>query len=144
MVPKLSIKILLAYGIIGSGTSFFTPFITSAIDFRFGYVFAGCNIFAAIIAYFFLMESSQRTLEEVDTMYLTRVPPRKIAKWQPSDAAELMTTDHLYLVKGGRNIQKRNEANRESVEQDEGLVAPANTDRVTEMDRNTRPVMSSG
>jgi MFS transporter, SP family, sugar:H+ symporter len=44
--------------------AFLTTFITSAIDFRFGYVFAGCNLLGAIIVYFFLMESSQRTLEE--------------------------------------------------------------------------------
>ena len=53
--------------------AFLTTFITSAIDFRFGYVFAGCNLLGAIIVYFFLMESSQRTLEKVDTMYLTHV-----------------------------------------------------------------------
>ncbi len=125
--------------------AFFTTFITSAIDFRFGYVFAGCNLLAAIIVYFFLMESSQRTLEEVDTMYLTHVSPRKSAKWDPKEAGGLVTTDNLYLNKGARNIQKRDEANRERTSHDEGLmVAPGDRDGVTEMDRNAHPVMSSG
>jgi MFS transporter, SP family, sugar:H+ symporter len=125
--------------------AFFTPFITSAIDFRFGYVFAGCNLLGAIIVYFFLMESSQRTLEEVDTMYLTHVSPRKSAKWDPKDAGGLVTTDNLYLGKGGRNISKRDGVNREEVEHEEGvMVAPGDREGVAEMDRNARPVMSSG
>lgn len=49
---------------------FFTPFITKAIDFRYGYVFAGCNFVAALIVYFFVIEGQGRTLEEIDTMYL--------------------------------------------------------------------------
>jgi len=28
--------------------AFFTPFITGAIDFRYGYVFAGCNVLAGL------------------------------------------------------------------------------------------------
>jgi SP family sugar:H+ symporter-like MFS transporter len=104
--------------------AFFTPFITSAIDYRFGYVFAGCNLLAAIIVYFFLMESSQRTLEEVDTMYLTGVVPRKSAKWDPKDAGELVTNDKLYLNKGGRGIQKRTEGRREGSTHIESGVLP--------------------
>jgi len=34
--------------------AFFTPFITQAIDFRYGYVFAACNIVAGFIVYFFV------------------------------------------------------------------------------------------
>lgn len=125
--------------------AFFTTFITTAIDFRFGYVFAGCNLLAAIIVYFFLMESSQRTLEEVDTMYLTHVSPRKSAKWDPKEAGGLVTTDNLYLDKGARNIQKRDEAGREGASHDEGMpVAPGEREGVTEMDRSSHPVMSSG
>jgi SP family sugar:H+ symporter-like MFS transporter len=124
--------------------AFFTTFITSAIDFRYGYVFAGCNLLAAIVVYFFLMESSQRTLEEVDTMYLTYVSPRKSAKWDSEEAGGLVTTDNLYLSKGGRNINKTIEANREGAVHEEGMmVAPGDREGVTEMDRNARPVMSS-
>ncbi|KAL6876808.1 general substrate transporter [Trichoderma novae-zelandiae] len=62
---------------------FFTPFITSAIDFRYGYVFAACNFVGALIIYFFVIEGQGRTLEEIDTMYLEHVQPWKSSKWVP-------------------------------------------------------------
>ncbi|PPQ99376.1 hypothetical protein CVT24_009206 [Panaeolus cyanescens] len=49
--------------------AFFTPFIVKAINFRYGFVFAACNLAGAIIVYFFLYESSDLTLESVDDMY---------------------------------------------------------------------------
>jgi len=55
--------------------AFFTPFFTSAIDYRYGYVFAGCCLAAAVTVYFFLIESRGRTMEELDTMYLEYVKP---------------------------------------------------------------------
>jgi SP family sugar:H+ symporter-like MFS transporter len=61
--------------------SFFTPFITSAIDFRYGYVFAGCNILAGLLVYFFVIEGKGRTLEEIDTMYLFGVKPWTSSKY---------------------------------------------------------------
>ncbi|KAM0477845.1 hypothetical protein ACHAPX_005611 [Trichoderma viride] len=60
---------------------FFTPFITGAIDFRYGYVFAGCNFLGALVIYFFVIEGQGRTLEEIDTMYLEHVLPWKSTKW---------------------------------------------------------------
>ncbi|PTB73808.1 galactose permease [Trichoderma longibrachiatum ATCC 18648] len=62
---------------------FFTPFITSAIDFRYGYVFAACNFVGALIIYFFVIEGQGRTLEEIDTMYLEHVKPWQSSKWVP-------------------------------------------------------------
>lgn len=61
--------------------AFFTPFITKAIDFRYGYVFAGCNILAAAVVYLFVVEGQGRTLEEIDTIYIERVRPWKSSKW---------------------------------------------------------------
>lgn len=55
--------------------AFFTPFITGAIDFRYGYVFSGCLVLAASVVYFCVVESQGRTLEEVDDMYLQHVKP---------------------------------------------------------------------
>ncbi|KIW55390.1 hypothetical protein PV05_07674 [Exophiala xenobiotica] len=69
--------------------AFFTPFITGAIDFRYGYVFAACNVTAGLLVYFFVVEGQGRTLEEIDTMYIEHVNPRKSAKWVPPSAAEM-------------------------------------------------------
>jgi len=49
--------------------AFFTPFIVKAIHFRYGFVFAACNLTGAVIVYFFLYESSDLSLESVDMMY---------------------------------------------------------------------------
>lgn len=65
--------------------AFFTPFITSAIDFRYGYVFAGCCGAASVIVYFFLLEAQGKTLEEVDEMYILRVKPWKSKGWTSAD-----------------------------------------------------------
>ncbi|RSL57230.1 hypothetical protein CEP53_006559 [Fusarium sp. AF-6] len=69
--------------------AFFTPFITKDIDFRYGYVFAGCNILGGLLVYFFVIEGQGRTLEEIDTMYLEHVNPMKSSKWQPPPPEEM-------------------------------------------------------
>ena len=91
--------------------SFFTPFITSSIDFRYGYVFASCCFLGAVVVYFFLCESSGRTLEEIDTMYLLRIKPWESSKWVPEDVGDLVETDRLALTPGARDIRKENTAN---------------------------------
>lgn len=60
---------------------FFTPFITGAIDFSYGYVFAACNLMAGLLVYFCVIEGQGRTLEEIDTMYLLGVQPWKSEEW---------------------------------------------------------------
>ncbi|KAJ5081809.1 Major facilitator superfamily domain general substrate transporter [Penicillium alfredii] len=65
--------------------SFFTPFISSSIDFRYGYVFAACCFAAVLIVFFFVNETQGRTLEEVDTMYVLHVKPWKSAGWVPPE-----------------------------------------------------------
>jgi len=69
--------------------AFFTPFITSAIDFRYGYVFAACNFLGGLIVYFFVMEGQGRTLEELDTMYIERVTPWKSKHWVAPSPEEI-------------------------------------------------------
>ncbi|THC97219.1 hypothetical protein EYZ11_003328 [Aspergillus tanneri] len=61
--------------------AFFTPFITSAIDFRLGYVFAGCLFLAAALVYTVVIEGRGRTLEEIDTMYVMKVKPWHSSKF---------------------------------------------------------------
>ena len=64
--------------------AFFTPFITSAINFYYGYVFMGCMIFAYFYVFFFVPETKGLTLEEVNEMYQDGVLPWKSSSWIPS------------------------------------------------------------
>ncbi|PYH83330.1 general substrate transporter [Aspergillus uvarum CBS 121591] len=61
---------------------FFTPFITGAIDFAYGYVFAGCLLVAVFVIYFFVIEGKGRTLEELDWMYVNKVKPWKSSSFE--------------------------------------------------------------
>ncbi|AMD19246.1 HBR345Cp [Eremothecium sinecaudum] len=63
--------------------SFFTPFITSAIQFRYGFVFAACLIFAFFYIFFFVPETKGLTLEEVEEMWQEDVLPWNSHKWEP-------------------------------------------------------------
>jgi len=64
--------------------AFFTPFITRNIDFRYGFVFASCNLLGACVVYFFLYESSGLSLEAVDVMYNDPdVKPWTSRRWAP-------------------------------------------------------------
>ncbi|KAK0635103.1 general substrate transporter [Bombardia bombarda] len=72
--------------------SFFTRFITDAIDYLYGLVFAGCCAALIVIVFFFLIESKDRTLEEIDTMYLLHVNPITSHKWDESKMANSANT----------------------------------------------------
>lgn len=105
--------------------SFFTPYITGAIDYRYGYVFAGCCFAGAFVVYFFVCESQGRTLEETDTMYILQVKPWKSSKWVAPEGEELVTADALNLTPGARGIRKADAAGAESEARVENLP-PAN------------------
>ncbi|KAH9886390.1 general substrate transporter [Xylariomycetidae sp. FL2044] len=68
--------------------SFFTRFITDAISYFYGFVFAGCCAALVVIVYFFMMETKDRSLEEIDTMYMLGVNPIHSSKWDGSKAPE--------------------------------------------------------
>lgn len=76
--------------------SFFTPYITGAIDYRYGYIFASCCFLGAVVVYVFLCESQGRTLEEIDTMYLLHISPLKSSKWNPEESGGVIDQDHMY------------------------------------------------
>lgn len=66
---------------------FFTPFITAKIDFALGYVFSGCLFAGIFVVYFFVVEGKDRTLEELDWMYVNHVAPWKSSTYKiPRDA----------------------------------------------------------
>lgn len=77
--------------------AFFTPYITSAIDYRYGYVFAACNLTGAVIVYFFVCESQGRTLEEIDSMYISGVKPWKSKHWVPPEGETMGEADRDML-----------------------------------------------
>jgi len=102
--------------------SFFTPYITGAIDYRYGYIFAACCFMGAIVVYFFVCESQNRTLEEIDTMYILGVNPIKSKHWQPPEGEELPSLDNTYLTPGARGIKKKNEASVPTEERRENMA----------------------
>lgn len=68
--------------------AFFTPFIVKAIQFRYGFVFAACNLAGAVIVFFFLYESSDMSLESVDMMYCDPYcKPWTSRNWAPAGFA---------------------------------------------------------
>jgi SP family sugar:H+ symporter-like MFS transporter len=97
--------------------AFFSPFITGDIGYLYGYVFAGCNIAAAAVIYFFLIESAGRTIEEIDTMYLIHVPPIQSSKWTSEMIEkELVSSDNMYLSKTGREKSDSDAGKTQQVE----------------------------
>lgn len=54
-----------------------TRFIVDEIDYLYGLVFAGCCGALVLIVFFFVIESKDRSLEEIDTMYVQKVNPIK-------------------------------------------------------------------
>jgi SP family sugar:H+ symporter-like MFS transporter len=80
--------------------SFFTPFITAKIDYRYGYVFAACCFTGAVVVYFFLCESRGRSLEEIDTMYVMHVVPWKSSSWVAPEHAD----DRVESVNGKKKL----------------------------------------
>jgi SP family sugar:H+ symporter-like MFS transporter len=129
--------------------AFFTPFITGDIEYAYGYVFAGCNLAAAAVVFFFLIESSNKTLEEVDTMYLLHVRPIGSGKFSFDEdtrrsigSSAGIGTDKMHLVRGkGGKLSKAQEGNREETAHSEGVVGHRN---VFEDDTHQHPVESSG
>ena len=64
--------------------SFFTPFITNDIGYWYGLVFAVSTFVLFWIVYFYLPETKDRSIEEIDTMFNLGISPRKSADWKLS------------------------------------------------------------
>ena len=131
--------------------AFFTPFITGDIQYAYGYVFAGCNLAAFVVVYFFLLESTGKTLEEVDAMYLLHVSPRRSAKFEfdeetKNTLGEGLNTDAMHLEGRGRNLRKRNEAGAGGVLHDEGkpIHQTVHHPDVMDVSNDSHPVTSAG
>ena len=91
---------------------FFTPFITGDIDFAYGYVFAGCLFVAVLVVYFCVIEGKGKTLEEMDMMYILRVPPWKSSKWVPPAPEERVTTGNILDQRGAQGYSQDDDATK--------------------------------
>ncbi|KAJ5525731.1 hypothetical protein N7513_005256 [Penicillium frequentans] len=92
--------------------SFFTPFISSAIDYRYGYVFAACCFAAILVVFFFVNETQGRTLEEVDTMYVLHVKPWKSSSWVAPEGivADMHAPHEPKAAEGGAGENQHHDA----------------------------------
>ncbi|PSK42865.1 Hexose transporter 2 [Elsinoe australis] len=88
--------------------SFFTTSIVAAIQWLYGLVFAGCCLALFFIVYFFVIESKDRSLEEIDTMYVMRVNPITSASWTPPPGGERRGT-HSSAGTSQRSAEKQDE-----------------------------------
>lgn len=87
-------------------------------------MFASCNFLGAVVVYFFLCETRGRSLEEIDTMYIMHVPPRKSTNWVPPQGEDLVTADALHLTPGARKIRKTDAAGMEGEQRIDALPPP--------------------
>ncbi|KAL2018052.1 hypothetical protein VTK56DRAFT_1318 [Thermocarpiscus australiensis] len=69
--------------------SFFTRFITDRINYLYGLVFAGCCLVLMFVVFFGLIESKDRSLEEIDTMYVKKVSPIGSSHWVERASVEM-------------------------------------------------------
>ncbi|KAE8447186.1 hypothetical protein EG329_011017 [Mollisiaceae sp. DMI_Dod_QoI] len=103
--------------------SFFTTFITDKIHYLYGLVFAVSCFGLFWIVFFFMIETKDRSLEEIDTMYIANVNPISSASWKPSDLGaegiQGLQTDKLFLKHGGKDIKKAEENRRGMMVHDE-------------------------
>ncbi|CCH61250.1 hypothetical protein TBLA_0E01970 [Henningerozyma blattae CBS 6284] len=72
---------------------FFTPWITGAIHFYYGYVFLGCCVFAFFYVFFFVPETKGLVLEDINLLWEEGVPPWKSVAWVPPSQREEYLSD---------------------------------------------------
>jgi SP family sugar:H+ symporter-like MFS transporter len=88
--------------------SFFSTLITNNIDYFYGLVFGGCCFALFFVVYFFVIESKDRSLEEIDMMYVQHVNPITSSKFDVASLRRdgLNDTDRLHMGPGGKIFSK--------------------------------------
>ncbi|KGK39435.1 sugar porter family MFS transporter [Lacticaseibacillus paracasei] len=72
---------------------FFTPFITGAIHFAYGYVFFGCVVFSLVFVFAFVPETKGLSLEDVDELYRNYTPGLAFMKNFSKASAEAVAAE---------------------------------------------------
>ena len=95
-------------------------------------MFAGCLFAAILIVYFFVLEGKGKTLEEMDMMYVMRVPPWKSSKWVPPPPEERVTTAHILDQRAARDLANEDESSKryqmpahQHIDHDDAGVGPS-------------------
>jgi MFS transporter, SP family, sugar:H+ symporter len=98
------------------------------------------------IVYFFLPETNNKTLEEIDTMFLLEVSPLKSSKWEPPRGDELITADKLMLNKGASRIDKRTKAQQPGTQHSESVSGRPHAEQMrgTSEGSDPRQLLGSG
>lgn len=63
--------------------SLFTPLISGAIHFNYGFVFMSCMCLSYVFVFLFVPETKGLSLEDINTMWLEGVLPWKSTEWIP-------------------------------------------------------------
>ncbi|KZM20180.1 hexose transporter hxt5 [Ascochyta rabiei] len=102
--------------------SFVSTLVTDRIDYLYGLVFGVSCFLLFWVVYFFMIETKDRSLEEIDTMYMLHVNPITSAKWDSSSLQRdgLVDTDRLQMGPGGRSWSKAEQAGQRG-----GVLEPA-------------------
>ncbi|KAL2311845.1 High-affinity glucose transporter ght5 [Schizosaccharomyces pombe] len=103
--------------------TFFTPFISDSIGFKYGYIFAACNLCAACIIFLFAHETKGLTLEEINELYLSGAKP-----WmpRPENLGQAAKQQQEVLEKS-RGVQGESAAHLENVD-NEGMEDTSSND----------------
>ncbi|CAG9956379.1 unnamed protein product [Clonostachys rosea f. rosea IK726] len=94
---------------------FLTPLATEGISYYYGFVFAGTNLCAALVTWFFLYESRTLSLENVDLMYSQPgLKPWTSHKWVPPGYITRKQRDEAHFrklsVSGSAGTEKKKSA----------------------------------
>ncbi|CAB94949.1 High-affinity glucose transporter ght1 [Schizosaccharomyces pombe] len=106
--------------------SFFTPFITNSIGFKYGYIFASCNLCASIVTFLFAHESKGLTLEEINELYLSDAKPWMSRPKNLSEMAEAKEVEREETRPKGESARYLEHADSNSDSED--LSSSANND----------------
>ncbi|CAK7200719.1 hypothetical protein SEUCBS139899_003418 [Sporothrix eucalyptigena] len=94
--------------------SFCVPYILNDIEANIGWVFGGIAFFCGVATYFWVPETKDRSLEELDELFQARTPARKFKTTQTYGAGSRVTA--LETSAAGK-LTGLEEENREEIEE---------------------------